>query len=433
MFPGLVADGDPQVTGLGDFPHRPPPRRQTGQRDADGFVAERLQPGQAQRLDRCGPVHVDGGVVVEQPTQDAGHELSEGVAQESGFVEEVPAVAVAAVGDQGIVWFVEGPPQHRDGGFGQGGGGGGVSGDSGQGGPDDHLVGGAERHPAFPDTLRADQATDQGEPAPEHHRGPALRLHRRQGGPALAEGSEIQRVDPRGQSVPDHERLHPEGVTQRFVLVLGVAEDQHPVAEIGHPEQERLAGRRFAAAGFAETHHVRVGHRHVGGQHPAERVGVETATRKHVDAHLRAGRRQPGGGDERPEHRRLVGGHPPRRHLRRRRRPAPPRPVDACAGRRVEQPRLFHRRRQRRGGGKLVAEVGQQVDDITRLGSAAGPHATPSRVRHTPSGMVDAANPRSCAKSSRNGAKPAIRIAASSRRPYSVIGSLRGTVTVHTA
>ena len=168
-----------------------------------------------------------------------------------------------------------------------------------------------------PICLGADQAADEGEPASEHDRAAALGLGGVEVGPAVAQRSEVERVDAGGQPVADRERFDPERAAQLFVLVLRVTEDQHPVAEVEHPQDERLGGGRLAAAGFAEAEHVGVGDRHVVAEHPAERVGVEAAARQLVDAHLGAGGRQPGGGDQRPQHGRLVGGHPPRRHLRR--------------------------------------------------------------------------------------------------------------------
>ena len=80
LFPGLVADHDPQVAGGGDLAHPAAPGVQAGQRDAGGVLAQGLEAGQGQRLDRGGPVDVDGGVGVEQPGQGAGDELAEGVA-----------------------------------------------------------------------------------------------------------------------------------------------------------------------------------------------------------------------------------------------------------------------------------------------------------------------------------------------------------------
>ena len=56
-----------------------------------------FEPGQGQGLDGGGPVHVDGGVVVEQAGQGAGDELAEGVAQQPGLVEEVPGGGVPAL------------------------------------------------------------------------------------------------------------------------------------------------------------------------------------------------------------------------------------------------------------------------------------------------------------------------------------------------
>ena len=61
-------------------------------------------------------------------------------------------------------------------------------------GLDDDLVGGAERDPVFPDPLAADQPADQGEPAAENDRRPALRLLRVELVPAVPERAE-RRVD----------------------------------------------------------------------------------------------------------------------------------------------------------------------------------------------------------------------------------------------
>ena len=156
-----------------------PQRVQAGQGDADRLVAERFEPGQAQRLDRRPPVDIDGGVVVEQAGEGAGDQLAEGVAEQPGLVEEMPsstrsgtAATRSSVGSSsschscGMVTSriraVAVP----------------VAGQVLQGGLDDDLVGGPERHPVFADALAADQPADQGEPAAENDRGPALRLFR---------------------------------------------------------------------------------------------------------------------------------------------------------------------------------------------------------------------------------------------------------------
>ena len=78
-----------------------------------------------------------------------------------------------------------------------------------------------------------------------------------------AERAEGERVDPGRQPGADRERLHPEGAAQLLVLVLGVAQDQGAVAEVHHPQQQRLDGGGLAAAGFAEDEHVGVGDRDV--------------------------------------------------------------------------------------------------------------------------------------------------------------------------
>ena len=234
--------------------------------------------------------------------------------------------------------------------------------------------------------------------------------------PAVAEGPEGERVDPGRQPGADGERLHPERAAQLFVLVLGVAQDQGAVAEVHHPQQERLHGGGLAAAGFAEDEHVRVGDRHRVVEDPAERVGVEAAAGQQVDAHLGAGRRQAGGGDERPQHRRLVRGHPPRRHRRLRRRPAAAAaPAPAAVRRTGTAGASFASVAAARCGGQVVAEVGEQPGHVPtpmlRVALACGRGvrpvmSRPRRVRLTPRGTVEAANPTSWARSSRSGREP---------------------------
>ena len=119
LLPHLVADHDPQVAGVGELAHPAPPGGQAGQGDADGLIPQRFQPGQAQRLDRGGPVHVIDGVVVEQPGQRPGDELAQGVAQQPGLVEEVPGGGVPALLDQLRGGGVEQVPQGGDGGLDQ--------------------------------------------------------------------------------------------------------------------------------------------------------------------------------------------------------------------------------------------------------------------------------------------------------------------------
>ena len=306
LLPGFVADHDPHIAPVGDLPHAAAPGVEAQQRDPDRFVAQRFQPGQAQGLDGRPPVDLDGGGAVEQAGEGTGDQLAEGVAEQPGLVQEVPGRLVAACGDQ--VWggVVQQLPQLRDGDFPQPGVAAGIAGEVLQRGLDHDLIGGSERHPPVAEALAADQPTDQGQPAAEHNRGPAPRFGRTEPVPADAEGPEGQRVDPGRQPGPDGERFHPERAAQLFVLILGVAQDQGTVAEVHHPQQQRLHRGGLAAAGFAEDKHVRVGDRHRVVEDPAQRVGVEAAAGQHVDADLGSGRRQAGGGDERPQHRRLV-------------------------------------------------------------------------------------------------------------------------------
>ena len=263
--------------------------------------------------------------------------------------------------------------------------------------------------------------------------------------PAVAERAHGQRVDPGGQAGADDERLDTERAAQRLVLVLGVAQDQGAVAEGHHPGAERLGGAGLAGARLGELEDVGVGRRHVVAQHPAERVAVERSAGELVDTHLRPGRGQGRRGHERPEHRCLVAGHPP--GLRRGRGGGPAAAAAGCAAARcvVEDPGLLGLRGERWGswaGRGRSRRAGRPCPSrpraSPRLGAAVpagrgGHQASPLRVRLIPTGMVEAANPTSWARSSRRGANPARRIEASRRRPNSVIRSVLGTVTVHTA
>ena len=104
LLPDLVAHDDAQVAGLGDLAQAAAPGVQAQQRDPDRLVAQRLEPGQAERLDRGAPVDLDVGVVVEQAGQGAGDELAERVAQQPGLVEELPGRLVLAGLDRGPRW-----------------------------------------------------------------------------------------------------------------------------------------------------------------------------------------------------------------------------------------------------------------------------------------------------------------------------------------
>ena len=168
----------------------------------------------------------------------------------------------------------------------------------------------------------------------------------------VAQRSERQRVDPRGQARADLEGRHPQGGAQALVLVLGVAQDQGAVPEVHHPQDERLGGGGLPAPGLAEADDVGVGHPHVVAQNPAHRVAVERPTGQDVDAHLRPGRGQAGGGDERPQRGGLVRGHPPRGHRGPHRgRPPGAGTARAAPRRPPEQPPLRGSLRHWGGGG----------------------------------------------------------------------------------
>ena len=138
------------------FAHAASPTVEAGEGDADGFVAEGFESGQGQGLDGGVPVDVDGGVVVEQSGQGAGHELAQRVAQETGFVEELPFGLVAAFGDQGGGGLVEESPQLGDGGFLELSVSGVVAGEVCQCGFDDYFVGGPKRDVVVADALGSD-------------------------------------------------------------------------------------------------------------------------------------------------------------------------------------------------------------------------------------------------------------------------------------
>ena len=151
---------------------------------------------------------------------------------------------------------------------------------------DGGFLHGAERH-----VLRADQATDQHQPAGEHDGLAAAGLGSVELLPAVAERAEGQWVDSGGESVADDERLHAQRAAQRLVLVLGVAEDEGAVAVGQHAQREGLDCGGLASAGLTEDHDVRVGDRDVVVGDPADRIAVERPARQQVDAHLRARRR----------------------------------------------------------------------------------------------------------------------------------------------
>ena len=445
LLPDLVAHDDAQVARLGDLAQAAAPGVEAQQRDPDRLVAQRVEAGQAQRLDRGTPVDLDVGVVVEEAGEGAGDELAERVAQEPGLVEELPAGLVLAGLDEVLGRVVQQVPQLGDGRLAQVGVAGGVAGEDLQRVADDVGLVGPERDVRLADLHAADEPSDQGQPAAEDDRGAALGLLGREVLPAVAEGAHGQRVDPGAHAGADDERLDPVGPAQLLVLVLGVAEDQGAVAERHHPVAEGLGRSRLAGAGLGELEDVGVGDRDVVAQHPAERVAVERAAGELVDAHLGPGRRERGRGDERPEHRRLVAGHPPRH------RPAPvaaaqprPRRARTPAAGVLEQPRLpwppvpasgwsGGRGRSRTAAAACPARTWRRGGPRLPVRGLLAHQASPVRVRLIPSGTVEAANAVSWARSRRSGANPARRTEASRRRPNSVIRRVLGTVTVHTA
>src|SRR3546814_16564004 len=92
----LVAYHDAQVARLGDLPKTTPPGVHAQQRDAHCLIAEAVEPGEAERLDRGPPVDLDVGEVVEEAGQRAGDPLAERVAQQQGLVAELAGGRVLA-------------------------------------------------------------------------------------------------------------------------------------------------------------------------------------------------------------------------------------------------------------------------------------------------------------------------------------------------
>ena len=333
---------------------------------------------------------------------------TEGVPHGPGLVEEVLAGGVAAVLDELVARSVQRRPQLRDGDLAHPVGARGVPGQVADDLADGSLGRRPERH-----VLRADQTSDQQQPAGEHHRRAALRLRGGQPGPVVAQRPEVQRVDPRRQAVTHGVRLHSQRPAQRLVLVLDVTQDQRAVAEGHLPQGEHLDRAGLPATGRPEEDHVRVGDTGDAVQRPADRIGVESAVGEVVDAQLRTGRGQPVPGDQRPHPTDLLRRHPVDGQWRGHRRPAG-RPADAAASadherERVGVLRCCRWRGQRR---QLVAEVRDQLrhspatsTDVPRPVAGTGPdHLVPRRRgRPTPSGMQAAAKPESWAKSSRSG------------------------------
>ena len=340
LLPDLVAHDDPQVAGGGEFAHAAPPGGQAGQGDADGFVPERHPAGTGTatgwgRPSRRSMVVWSSNRPARAPsTSWPRASRSSRVSSRKCRVERVPALR-----RPGRRWgWSSRCHSCGDGGLGQGGGAAGVYPvRSRRAALTTCLLDGPERDRGGADALGADQAADEGEPAAEDDRGPALGRLRGPGCPSRwPSGPNASGLIRAGRPGPIANGLHAEEPAQRFVLVLGVAQDQGAVAEVHHPQDERLGGGGLAAAGFAEADDVGVGDRDVVAQDPPERVGVERAPGQHVDAHLGAGGRQAGGGDERPQHRCLVRGHPPHRHRRRgSRRPSRARPARARVGARA--------------------------------------------------------------------------------------------------
>ena len=307
-----------------------------------------------------------------------------------------------------------------------------VPGQVGKCGLDDSFLDRAEGHASLADALRADQSADQREPPGEDNRSATFGLCSGQVSPPVSEGSERERVDPGGESVADGDGWDAERPAQRFILVLGIAGDQHSIAEGHQPGCQGLDRGRLAATGFPEDEHIRVGDRDPVIENPASRVGVEAATGELVDTHQSPGRRQAGSGNEGPQHRRLIGGQSPDQRRRGRRRPAMAARGLAAAWSRTEQPWLPHDPFLGRFGRQRVTEVSKEFSRGTS-GPTPPAHRSALRVSEPPSGMVETAKPTSWARSSRSGANPALRMLASRRRPASLIGDGRATVTVATA
>src|SRR3954447_17864820 len=112
----------------------------------------------------------------------------------------MPLVGVTTPADELLPRFAEAPPQLRDGDLPQRRRAAAVTGQHPQRLPHCRLLGGPERH-----LLRADEPTDQHEPASEDDGFTATGLCGVQSLPVLTEGTEVEGVDARRQAMADDE------------------------------------------------------------------------------------------------------------------------------------------------------------------------------------------------------------------------------------
>jgi hypothetical protein len=114
-----------------------------------------------------------------------------------------------------------------------------VAGEVLQCGLDDDLVAGSEREPVFPDPLTATSPRTSVSQRPSTI---AARF-------SASSASSRSQPSPRGPNAsalmrvgrwPNPERLHAEGAAQQLILILRIAEDECAVAEVHHPQQQRL-------------------------------------------------------------------------------------------------------------------------------------------------------------------------------------------------
>src|SRR3546814_17081109 len=111
----LVAYHDAQVARLGDLPKTTPPGVHAQQRDAHCLIAEAVEPGEAERLDRGPPVDLDVGEVVAEAGQRAGDQLAERVAQQPGLGAELAGGRVLDGPGERLWGVAQQVPQQRDG------------------------------------------------------------------------------------------------------------------------------------------------------------------------------------------------------------------------------------------------------------------------------------------------------------------------------
>ena len=190
LLPGLVADHDPQVARVGELAHPAAPGVEASSAmptasSPSGSSRDRLRDWMGARQSTSMVVWSSNRPARAPETSWPRASRSSRVSSRKCRADCVPACRRSArrwgcrAGATAAGWW---PPASGCAPCG-------VAGQVLQGGLDHDLVGGPERHPLVAEALAADQAADQGEPAAEDDRGPALRLGRGRAGPSRGRGA----------------------------------------------------------------------------------------------------------------------------------------------------------------------------------------------------------------------------------------------------